>query len=128
MVRVADFAFEAPISDLNRDTTRLRKVLRVEAEDRNIACVQFGYYRARVRIVVVSNNQDGGRHCSTLRLSTRVGAGAAAPAPLRQHASHDGQASDKLELVVVDDEVELYVDHQNTGDALTLGTAGGLAV
>src|SRR5687767_7280126 len=64
MVCVLDFAFNAPIVNLERDATRVRNVFRVEAKDGDIAFVQFVNNCTRVLIVVVRNDQDRGRHCS----------------------------------------------------------------
>src|SRR2546421_5051083 len=66
MILVAYFAFNAAILNLNGDTARVGKILRVETEDRNIAFVQFENDSVRMLIKFVSNNKDCGRHCSTL--------------------------------------------------------------
>jgi hypothetical protein len=45
------------------------KILRVETEDRDVAFVQFKNHGVGVHIVVVGNNQDGGRHSSLPKFS-----------------------------------------------------------
>jgi hypothetical protein len=47
------------------------KIIRVEAEDRNVAFGQFQNDGVRVDILFVGNNQNGRRHCSTLKTFSR---------------------------------------------------------
>src|SRR2546423_4186746 len=65
-------SYEA-VLNLDGDTARPRKIFGMEAEDRNVAFVQFKNDSICVDIEFVSNNQYGIRHCSSSILAAPLG-------------------------------------------------------
>ena len=66
---MAVIAVDAPVPDLHRDAARVRELLRVEAEDGNVAPVELLDDRIGMLVMVVGDDQHCGRHDSNPTIS-----------------------------------------------------------
>src|SRR4051812_27271602 len=73
MIGRAQFALNEPILNVYRDTTGVREVLRVEAQDGHTAFRQFENDGIGVLIVVVGDDENCGRHGRTSAILDRDG-------------------------------------------------------